>query len=185
MDKKKKCLNNSSNTIIAGFIITFLSVQISFGQETGFIGGVGSAYTFNDDLLGVNGRLYYGTNEKFCFGPEASFFPYQEVDEDYEIQLLDISINAHYIFELFEKFGVYPLTGINYTSEWERLIENNQESEIVEEFGINYGFGLHYSISKFYVFTEFSGVIGQLNDEFITAGVIFNLGSSKSEESKE
>ncbi len=162
-------------------MILFFSLSKSFGQETGFIGGVGSAYAFNDDLLGANGRFYYGLNEAFCFGPEISFFPYQDVDEANQIQLLDISFNGHYIIEFTEKFGVYPLTGVNFTSERERLIEDTDEIETIDELGINYGFGVHYNISSVYIFTEFSGIIGQLSDEFITAGVIFHLGKKEKE----
>ena len=182
---KKTNQSSYTYTILILVLITFMSTNISYGQETGFIGGIGSSYGLNEDLLGVNGRLYYGANEEFCFGPELSFFPYQEVDNESEIQLIDVSFNAHYIFEVFEKFGIYPLSGINFSSEKERLIEENNESETVDEFGINYGVGVHYKVSNFYLFTEFSGIIGQLNDELITAGIIFNLGKSKRKETEE
>ena len=45
----------------------------------------------------------------------------------------------------------------------------------MDEFGLNYGLGVHYNLGNFYVFGEFKGIAGQLNDQFLTAGVIFSL----------
>ena len=107
------------------FIICFaLLSQIIISQEIekkeseqSFIVGFGPTFELNNGLTGINGRLYYGVNESFCFGPEISYFPYQSIDKGNEKSILDLNINAHYIFELSEKIGFYPLTGINYTIE--------------------------------------------------------------------
>ncbi|MEP5341364.1 MAG: outer membrane beta-barrel protein [Algibacter sp.] len=144
-------------------------------EEQTIIVGLAPTLELNETLYGVNGRVYYGLNDTFCFGPEISYFPYQNIDDDYEKSIIDLNINAHYIFELSEKWGLYPLSGINYTIEKERLINQNNDSEKIDEFGINYGVGIHYKISDLYVFSEFKGIIGQLNAEFISAGIIFNF----------
>jgi len=165
------------------FIICFtLLSQITISQETenkeseqSYIVGFGPTFELNDGLTGVNGRFYYGVNESFCFGPEISYFPYQEVDKGYEKSILDLNLNAHYIFELGEKLGFYPLSGINYSIENERLVKETDESEKKKEFGLNYGAGLHYKFKNLFLFTEFKGIIGDLNDEFITIGLIYNF----------
>lgn len=103
-------------------------------------------------MYGANGRFYYAVNEAFCFGPEISYFPYQDIDHELEKTIIDLNVNAHYIFELSGKLGLYPLSGINYTIEKERLIDHNNESGKEAEFGINYGLGVHYKVNNSFIF---------------------------------
>ena len=39
--------------------------------------------------------------------------------------------------------------------------------------------GLHYNLKSFFVFAEFKGIVGKLNDEFITVGIIFDFPIKK------
>ncbi|MGB5818669.1 MAG: outer membrane beta-barrel protein [Saonia sp.] len=160
----------------------FIGSSSAWAQQ-GYMLGVGPTLEVDQSLLGVNGRFYYGPNEHFCFGPEVSFYPYQEIDDENELQITELNLNAHYIFEASHKLGIYPLTGINYTIENERLISISEESGEEKEFGLNYGFGAHYNLEHFFVFAEFKGIVGQLSDEFVTVGIIFSL--SKPSENKE
>lgn len=165
-------------------IILCTSMTLKAQKELLF-GGFGGALELGQELIGANARFFYGVNEAFCFGPEISFFPYQDTEEGFQESIIDLNINAHYIFEVTHKLGLYPLSGINYTIEKERLVINNDESETENEFGINYGFGAHYIISRSFVFAEIKGVIGQLSGEFITAGVISHLNKSTSKKEHE
>jgi len=151
-----------------------LAFNTALAQEN-FVVGVGSSLELDENIFGANLRAYYGVNEQLCFGPEVSYFPYQEIDEEYQLSIVDLNVNAHYIFEINHKLGIYPLSGINYTIEKERLIEDKDRSIQIEELGLNYGLGLHYNFGSFYLFGEFKGIIGQLNDHFITIGAIFSL----------
>ena len=157
------------------FILLFICISQVNAQEGALIVGGGATYEVANSSAGINGRFYYGLSEPFCFGPEISFFPYQEINKEYESSIIDLNFNAHYIFEVNHKIGVYPLSGLNYTIERERLIDNNNTEIEEKKIGLNYGIGSHYSIGKSFVFLEFKGIIGKLNDEFITLGVIFNL----------
>lgn len=165
-----------SLTIILWAIITSINAQVDV------IAGAGGTYGLESELSGINARLYYGVNRAFCFGPEVSIFPFQSTEDGLEASVIDLNVNAHYIFEATEKLGIYPLAGINYTIEEERLINNTEESEKEEEFGINYGLGAHYNIAKnIFVFTEFKGIIGRLKDEFLTVGVIIDFSKKEKE----
>ncbi len=137
--------------------------------------GLAPTLALKESLYGVNGRFYYGVNDAFCFGPEVSYFPYQDRGPTFEKMIIDLNINAHYIFELSEKIGLYPLSGINYTIEKERVLAATNEGEKEEAFGINYGLGVHYRFNTFFIFSEFKGILGHLNAEFISAGVIFDI----------
>jgi hypothetical protein len=158
--------------LLIGLIVGINSVV--FSQQGLTVGSGGTLETTNE-LYGINARVFYAINEHFCFGPEASIFPFQEIDEVFEKSIIDLNVNAHYIFEITHELGIYPLSGINYTIEHERLIENIETSEKTKKIALNYGFGAHYKINNMFLFAEFKGIIGQLSAEFITAGVLFNL----------
>ena len=159
----------------------FLATSVS--GQIGWMGGLGPSLEVDEGFYGINARVFYGINEHICFGPEVTFFPFQELDEEADASILDANFNIHYIFEVSHKLGIYPLSGINYTIETERFSEGLPNSQTENDFGINYGFGAHYKIKHSFVFAEFKGIVGKLSDEFITVGVIFPL--SKNKEQKE
>jgi len=169
---------NINKLIQVILIIPFFFSLKGIAQE-GIIGGLGASYELDQQLYGVNARLFYAPNHHVCFGPEVSYFPYQDINSEYEETIIDLNINAHYIFELTHKLGVYPLSGINYSIEKERLLTNSSETEELDALGLNYGVGAHYNVGKMFLFVEFKGLIGRLSDEFITIGTIFRIASKK------
>ncbi len=165
--------------------LVFILFQANIQAQQGWMIGIAPSLEMNEQLFGVNSRLYYGPNDHFCFGPEVTFFPYQEIDEEYELTVAELNLNAHYIFELTHKLGIYPLTGLNYSIEKERFIEETSQNKKEDEFGWNYGFGAHYNLGKLFAFFEFKGVAGKLNDEFISAGVIFSISKKPKKQEHE
>lgn len=140
--------------------------------------GLAPSLELEEDLLGVNARIYYGVDEHFCFGPEVTFFPNQGIENGFDLKIVELNLNAHYIFELSHNLGIYPLSGVNYSIE-QRESNITIEEEKEDAFGLNYGLGLHYNIGKTFVFAEFKGVVGKLNDEFISIGMIFSISKHK------
>ncbi len=130
-------------------------------QENWFF-GVGPTLEINESLFGANIRAYYGPNEELCFGPEVSIFPFQQVNEEEEISLLDLNINAHYVFEIAHGLGVYPISGINYSIENIRFLESPEEEERIAAIGLNYGAGLHFNFNKIFLFAEYKGILSEL-----------------------
>ncbi len=160
-------------------LFIFFWISMSIHSQQGWMAGVAPSLELKENLLGINTRIYYGPNDHFCFGPEVSFFPYQEIDNEYELKVTELNFNAHYIVELTHDFGIYPLSGINLTIEKERLIEVTDENKEEDGFGLNYGLGIHYNLGKLFAFAEFKGVTGKLKDEFMTIGVIFLFSKPK------
>ncbi|WP_299186932.1 outer membrane beta-barrel protein [uncultured Aquimarina sp.] len=160
-------------------ILGLLLIYSNSNAQQQLMIGLGPSVELEEGIIGINTRLFYGVNEKFCFGPEITFFPYQEINDDYELTVTDLNFNAHYIVELSHEIGIYPLSGLNYTIEKEQLIEQSDGSEKDESFGWNYGFGAHYKIGDLFAFAEFKGVTGKLSDEFITVGILFTLSKHK------
>ena len=161
------------------FLLLFTTIETQAQEEQGWLLGIAPSFELDEELIGTNIRVYYGVNEHFCFGPEASIFTFQSINSEQDIAISDLNFNAHYIFEIANKLGVYPLTGLNYTIETERTLDVIEREEA---FAINYGFGIHYKVGELFIFSEFKGITGELKDEFITAGVIYSFPSKKEKE---
>ena len=159
-------------------LIPLIFSSTLFSQE-GWMPGIGPTMATSSSLLGFNARGYYGVDERFCFGPELSFFPYQKIGEDHETSLLELNLNAHYVFEFAHRLGFYPLGGFNYSFENERSDASSIITERHRAVGLNYGFGMHYGIDRVLLFGEIKGVIGELNDEFLTFGIVVLLKNPK------
>ncbi len=137
--------------LILFFFITFQSVisqENEYQQEKSILVGFGPTLELDQNLYGINARIYYGVNESFCFGPEVSYFPFQKIGEKDEESIVDLNFNAHYIIELNENIGLYPLSGVNYTIEIERSFEYEKQEK---DFGLNYGAGMHYKLKDLFL----------------------------------
>ncbi|NQZ43977.1 MAG: hypothetical protein HRT65_06670 [Flavobacteriaceae bacterium] len=157
-------------------LLLYLLCHASFlSAQEGWMVGIGPTTAPATSLIGANVRAYFGVNERFCFGPEFSFFPYQQLDDTYETSVWEVNLNAHYLFELAPRFGIYPVGGFNFSSDQERI--PSTAGTLIRETapGINYGAGFHYNTGGVLLFTEFKGVIGALSDEFFTIGAVFLL----------
>ena len=177
---------NKLNCIIT-FLLLFTLSMLSAQKYS--VGG-GTPYNISTESLGINIRSYYNVDDKICFGPELSyFFSTTEIhgEEEIETKVIEFNFNAHYIFEVGEKLGVYPLIGLNYTRELEDitvLTTGEQISESHNIVGINAGGGFHVPFKNFVPFVEYEYVIGDLGEHIVVAGLFFPIGK-KEEENKE
>ena len=108
-----------------------LGAQLLFGSKTNNIGlGVKGQYYFTDHIRG-----------------EASF--------DYffkrkGLSMWDVNANVHYLFDVADKFKVYPLAGLGYTN-WSYKYEYAGAPVIEGSDGrlaINLGGGAEYELTK-------------------------------------
>jgi hypothetical protein len=130
--------------------------------EKSFLVGLGAPYSLELKTAGINARFYYGIGEAFCFGPEFSYFKQDE------IEIFDVDFVAHYILNT-PVVGLYPVAGINYTKESE---EGHADKK---EYGFLWGAGIHRIFKNIVVFAEYTRVESKLNDQFITAGLMYHI----------
>ena len=116
-----------------------LGAQLVFGSETNSIGfGVKGQYYFTDQIRGEGSFDYFLKNKG--------------------VSMWDINANAHYLFDVADKFKVYPLAGLGYTN-WSYtndviVIEENGNKRTTEYKGsngrlaINLGGGAEYELTK-------------------------------------
>lgn len=155
-------------------IFIFAAISTSNAQ---IIPGGGIIYGDDIEEVGINLRAYKFVNEKICFGPEFTLFNKHNTvigGENAEIGLWEINFNAHYIFEIGEGLGVYPLTGVNFSREVEKVEGHSDVKESV--LGLNAGFGAHYEKNKLLFYAEYDRLISDLGQNSFTLGVLFILG---------
>jgi len=160
-------------TLLLSFLLMWSS--LSFGQS--LISGLGTTYGSDIEGIGINVREYYFFNHHVCFGPEASFFPNHKVGE-YDKSLIELNFTGHYIFELNEHLGIYPLTGLNYSIEKESM---HNETKTVDEFGLNIGMGVHYKVKSLFPYIEYKYITGGLSQHVYSLGILFSLSKNKEE----
>lgn len=134
---------------------------------------------YGDDIeeFGLNFRAYTFVNDKICFGPEITVFGNHDTvisGEEAELGLWEVNFNAHYIFEAAEGLGIYPVAGLNYSRERERV--EGHDDLIEDAFGVNLGMGLHYEVNKMVFYTEYDRLFSNLHQNSFTIGVLFHLG---------
>lgn len=174
--------------ICISLFILFFSVN-SYAQHISLGGGI--PYNFTAETPGLNLRGYYNMGEHFCFGPELTFFlPKTEIHdmEEIETTIWEINVNAHYIFEVSEHLGIYPIIGLNYTREKEDisyLLTGETEEKMVDAVGMNIGGGFHLPLPHFVPFVEYEYVVGDLSEHILTVGIFFSIGEENESEEKE
>ena len=108
-----------------------LGAQLVFGSKTNSIGlGVKGQYYFTDQIRGEASFDYFFKNQG--------------------ISMWDINANVHYLFDVADKFKVYPLAGLGYTN-WSYKYEY-AGAPVVEgsdgRLAVNLGGGVEYELTK-------------------------------------
>ena len=108
-----------------------LGAQLLFGSKTNNIGlGVKGQYYFTDHIRGEGSFDYFLKNKG--------------------ISMWDINANVHYLFDVADKFKVYPVAGLGYTN-WSYKYEY-AGAPVVEgsdgRLAVNLGGGVEYELTK-------------------------------------
>jgi len=107
-----------------------LGAQLVFGSKTNSIGlGVKGQYYFTDQIRGEASFDYFFKNQG--------------------ISMWDINANVHYLFDVADKFKVYPLAGLGYTN-WSYKLEYDNVTLAKGTDGrlaVNLGGGAEYALT--------------------------------------
>ena len=108
-----------------------LGAQLLFGSKTNNIGlGVKGQYYFTDQIRGEASFDYFLKNQG--------------------VSMWDINANVHYLFDVADKFKVYPVAGLGYTN-WSYKYEF-PGLPVVEgsdgRLAVNLGGGAEYELTK-------------------------------------
>ncbi len=135
----------------------------------------------NQDIVkaasGYNMSCFYHFTRHFSGGLELNhFFPklHRSTKEEFELSANDIDLNFHYDLPLYKKLICYPITGISHTSEKEYNL-HNQETVYHRFYSFNTGAGLYLEGYIIMPFVEYSLTVGQLTQQFVLAGISYEL----------
>lgn len=175
--------SNIKNHIrLIGIFALFFSVLNANAQS--FL--IGGAVVYGDDVeqLGLHLRAYYNLkNERICFGPEYSHFHTASEShggEQLNKKLREYNFNMHYLFELNESLGFYPLTGLNYSTELEEEATlTGTRSFTKDALGVNLGLGFHKVLGRSVLFVEFDHLFSDLSQNSALFGLFYNLSKKK------
>ena len=108
-----------------------LGAQLVFGSETNSLGfGVKGQYYFTDHIRGEGSFDYFFKRKG--------------------LSMWDVNANVHYLFDVADKFKVYPLAGLGYTN-WSYKYEY-AGAPVVEgsdgRLAVNLGGGAEYELTK-------------------------------------
>lgn len=114
---------------------------------------------------GVNLRLHYFPNHKMCFGLESNLFPKSghSLSEG-----MEVTFNGHFIFEVSEHLGVYPLVGAG----WKNL-------EHESGFRALTGGGLHGKYGRLAPYVEYIYSSGFEPEGIVIIGTFFTFELGK------
>lgn len=137
--------------------------------------GAGGARAISQEVYGVNIKTYANSGHALTFGPEVTFYPKQTVERgalDVDVTLLDLNIMAHFNFYPTDVVGFYALGGFNYTIQNEKF--NNIEVDN-SSLGPRLGLGIQFVKTNFAPFVEFSHIFGPINENTISAGILYTF----------
>ncbi|MEO9806205.1 MAG: hypothetical protein ABJF04_23290 [Reichenbachiella sp.] len=151
---------------------------------------LGGAAIYGDDIgePGIHARGYFNSkNGKTCFGPEFSrFIKSTETINGHEVskQLSEVNFNLHYIIELKEEWGFYPLIGLNMSFEKEEIKDDLGEVEVESKdvFGANLGAGIHRMGEKWIFFAEYDHLFSDLSQNSYLIGAFYTFGKTTEHE---
>ncbi len=114
---------------------------------------------------GINLRFHYFPNHKMCFGLESNLFPKSghSLKEG-----MEITLNGHFIFEMSQHWGVYPLVGAG----WKNL-------EHESGFRALTGGGLHGNYGRFAPYVEYIYSSGFESEGIVIIGTFFTFALGK------
>lgn len=163
-------------------VLKFLILVIIIGNRTDveaqIAAGFGASYGTDIQQYAPNFRVYYFPNDRICLGPEYAYFP-KIKEGKLERELVEYGFSGHYIFNLSESIGFYPLIGINYAIETERELDTHHEKTSL---GLNLGAGFHLEYGRYLPFIEYKYVASNLAQSVLSIGLLINLNTENKEE---
>lgn len=154
-----------------------ITVNICAQHTTSF--DLAAIRNLHSGLKGLNVSCFYHFNDKLTGGVEINrFFPASKNTSAEKLRLSawDIDLNFHYIVPLQQHLKFYPLTGISYTAEKENGAGIDEVWYRKEHFfSFNTGAGLLLECGRWCPHVEYSYTWGHINQQFLLAGVSYEL----------
>jgi len=157
--------------LVAAFamVSAFASAQVAVGVHTLYGTGV--------ENLGIGVRGRYDITDKFR--ADANFNYYFKKNN---LEFWDLNANLHYLFNITDKFTVYPMAGLGYAnvkSSWgyQNLGIVYKTNDNYGKFCVNFGGGVDYALTEdLYLNAEVKyQVVSNYNQTVFSAGIVYKF----------
>ena len=165
--------------------ILLLSKEIAAQQKASI--DLAATRNMNNSTYGLNVSGFYHFSERIAGGIEVNrFFPITRKigEEEVELSAWDFDLNFHYNIPLAKKLIFYPLTGVSHTSDKE-FIPALGETVYSRFYSFNTGAGLFLEGHKIVPYVECNLTWGKINQQFLLAGISYELEWGKHTKEKE
>ena len=157
--------------LVAAFamVSAFASAQVAVGVHTLYGTGV--------ENLGIGVRGRYDITDKFR--ADANFNYYFKKNN---LEFSDLNANLHYLFNITDKFTVYPMAGLGYANvksswEYQNLGIVYKTNDNYGKFCVNFGGGVDYALTEdLYLNAEVKyQVVSNYNQTVFSAGIVYKF----------
>ena len=124
--------------LLALAIIALMGVATASAQKGEMAVGGNFLYGTEINSVGLGAKFQYGILDRLR--GEASFNYYFQ---NKGFRMWDLNANAHYLFDITEKFRAYPLAGLTIVNKSYAHIDDS-----ITRFGLNLGGGCEYAVSE-------------------------------------
>ena len=165
------------------FVIVFLFMAKNTDAQHKLSFDLAAIRNMGNDLMGLNVSCFNHFTEKFVGGLEVNrFFAASRVKDGENIRLSawDLDFNFQYHFALFKKWKIYPIAGVSHTSEREWTEATNQ-NQFEKFWSFNTGAGTLVELGKWSPHIEYTFSWGKTNQQFLLAGISYELEWGKQE----
>ena len=152
--------------LISLIIILFPFMLFAQMKEDGV--GPGASVVVGEGEVGFNLRFHYFPSHKMCFGLESNIFPQkgEALSEG-----MELTLNGHYIMELSEHWGIYPIGGVG----WKKHKEESGFRALM-------GGGFHGSYGRFAPYIEYIYGAGFESEGIFILGTFFTIPFNQEKE---
>lgn len=168
----KHTINMKKITLLVLFLglVGFTANSNAQNMQGDFAVGLGAAYGFDVEELGINANVNYSFTDEIR---AAVDFTYYLADSDFTIW--EFNANAHYLFMNEMDLRIYALAGLQYYN-FEFEFDLGGFGTLAAEddgIGFNVGAGIEYDLGGIMLFAEPKFTISGLEQLNVTAGVRF------------
>jgi hypothetical protein len=138
--------------------------------------GAGLSYDNFTNTPGLNLNITYRILGHFHIGPDFSAFLNNTTEDNGNKTIrkeFEFNLNGQQLFEVSEKVGLYPYSGLNWSKVTTHLLGEEPNEKWVT--GINLGGGIEIKLKKIKLFSE-TKYVTKLDKWDISAGILFFLG---------
>jgi outer membrane protein X len=162
-------------------LLAIVTLALTFNSFAQISAGGGISYGTEIENIGLNLRGQYSITESIDVVGGFTFFLPKKTSQsipffgtiETKSTLWTFDIDGHYNFTINDKFGFYPLAGLNISAA-SVDIDGNKASDT--EAGLNIGAGATYNINdKLAAFTEIKYTIGNMDQAVIGIGVLYGF----------